>query len=77
VNTSLRTTLSDITLVVCALLGSPGAQSPLTAVSAGAAGERVDFDAVYKIKAEGLEQSQVMDTFWYLTGLDIPIGTSE
>jgi hypothetical protein len=46
-------------------------------VFAGAAGERVDLDAVYKIKAEGLKQSQVMDTFWYLTGVDIPVGTSE
>ena len=33
----------------------------------GAAGERVDLDAIYKIKAEGLERSQVMDTVWYLT----------
>ena len=37
------------------------------AVIGGGAVERVDLDAVYKIKTEGLEQSQVMDTLWYLT----------
>jgi hypothetical protein len=67
---SLRAALLGVTLVVCALLVSPGAQSPppVPAVGlTGAAGERVDLDAIYKIKAEGLEQSQVMDTLWYLT----------
>jgi hypothetical protein len=29
--------------------------------------EPVDFDAVSRIKAEGLERSQVMDTLWHLT----------
>ena len=51
-NTSLRTALLGATLVVCALLASPGAQAPPTLpVNAVAAGERVDLDAVYKIKA--------------------------
>ena len=67
-NTSLRAAPLGVTLVVCALLVSPGAQSPPpVSVAAAAAGERVDLDAIYKIKAEGLEQSQVMDTLWYLT----------
>jgi carboxypeptidase Q len=29
--------------------------------------DRVDLDAVYRIKEEGLQRSQVMDTLWYLT----------
>ena len=70
-NTSFRAALLGVTLGVCALMVSPGAQSPPAAPSIGgvasAAGERVDLDAVSKIKAEGLEQSQVMDTLWYLT----------
>ena len=65
-NTSLRAALPGV-ILVCALLASLGAQSPPAAVIGGAAGERVDLDAVYKIKTEGLEQSQVMDTLWYLT----------
>jgi hypothetical protein len=45
------------------------------AVSIGAlglsaqAGDPVDYDALYKIKAEGLERSQVMDTVWWLTDM--------
>ena len=59
---------TGLTLIVCALLVTPGAQSPPpVSVAAAATGERVDLDAIYKIKAEGLEQSQVMDTLWYLT----------
>jgi carboxypeptidase Q len=68
VNTSLRAALFGVTLIVCALLASPGAQSPPPAALVSvAAQERVDLDAIHKIKAEGLEQSQVMDTLWYLT----------
>ena len=70
-NPSLRAALLGVTLVVGALFVSPGAQSPpaVPGVGAigGAAGERVDLDAIYKIKSEGLERSQVMDTVWYLT----------
>jgi hypothetical protein len=29
--------------------------------------ERVDLDAIYKIKDEGLNRSQIMDTLSYLT----------
>jgi carboxypeptidase Q len=68
VNTSLRAALFGVTLIVCALLASPGAQSPPPAALVGvAAQERVDLEAVYKIKDEGLQRSQVMDTLWYLT----------
>jgi hypothetical protein len=34
--------------------------------------ERVDLDAIYRIKQEGLERSQVMDTLWYLTEVHGP-----
>ena len=64
-NTSLRAALLGVTLVVWALFVSPGAQAPppapgLAAIG-GAAGERVDLEAIHRIKAEGLERSQVMD----------------
>lgn len=45
-------------LLVCvAFVAAPSAQTT----------ERVDLDAIYRIKDEGLRQSQVMDTLWYLT----------
>src|SRR5688572_21223945 len=43
------------------LLASPWAQS-----------ERVDLDAIVRIKEEGLQRSQVMDTAWYLTDVHGP-----
>jgi hypothetical protein len=57
------------TLVASTLLVSPGAQapSPLSAPATAVAADRVDLDAIYRIKEEGLERSQVMDTVWYLT----------
>ncbi len=69
---SLKASLVVATLVVFMLLGSPGAQAPPVPAGSGAPGanlatERVDLDAIYKIKEEGLERSQVMDTLWYLT----------
>ena len=70
--TSLRAALLASTLVVATLLGSPGAQapaSPPTASIGTVAAERVDLDAIYKIKDEGLSRSEVMDTLWYLTDL--------
>jgi carboxypeptidase Q len=35
-------------------------------------GERVDLDAISRIKEEGLQRSQVMDTVWYLTDVSGP-----
>ena len=69
---SLKASLVVATLVVFMFLGSPGAQAPQVPAGSGAPGanlatERVDLDAIYKIKEEGLERSQVMDTLWYLT----------
>jgi carboxypeptidase Q len=68
VSASLKAALVAATLVVSTLLTSPRAQAPVPAgTAANAALERVDLDAIYKIKQEGLERSQVMDTLWYLT----------
>jgi carboxypeptidase Q len=73
--------LLAVTLVVSTLLGNPAAQSPRApaspplqpnAVSAAGTNEPVDLDAIFKIKDEGLERSQVMDTLWYLTEVHGP-----
>ena len=39
---------------------------------AGQLRESVDFDAIYKIKDEGLQRSQIMDTMIYLTDIHGP-----
>ena len=44
-------------LIVGGFVAQPWAQS----------GEAVDLEAIARIKAEGLERSEVMDTLWYLT----------
>lgn len=44
-----------------------GVMQWLPAQAAGPAGDRVDLDALYKIKEEGLQRSQVMDITSYLT----------
>jgi len=69
VSATLKAALVAATLFVCTLLSSPAAQTPPIAGGAvnSVAIERVDLDAVYRIKDEGLERSQVMDTLWYLT----------
>jgi hypothetical protein len=47
--------------VVCLLMAPPGAaETP-------ASNETVDYDAIYKIKEEGFQRSQVMETVSYLT----------
>ena len=64
--------------VFVGLLAAPGAQqssgSKQRAASVGAASpvttprpDVADLDAISRIKEEGLERSQVMDTLWYLT----------
>jgi carboxypeptidase Q len=56
-----RVRATQVLLVVC-LLGVPaGAQAPATAANA------IDFDAMYRIKEEGFERSQVMETASWLT----------
>ena len=44
-------------IVVVGFVAQPWAQSA----------EAVDLEAIVRIKAEGLERSEVMDTLWYLT----------
>jgi hypothetical protein len=63
----VKAALASAVLVVFTLLSSVGAQAPAVAPTGTVASERVDLDAVYKIKDEGLQRSQVMDTLWYLT----------
>jgi carboxypeptidase Q len=48
------------------------ATPPPPAMQTAVAGERVDLDVVYRIKEEGLQRSQVMDTAWYLTDVHGP-----
>jgi carboxypeptidase Q len=53
-------------LALFTLAASTWAQAPASAP------ERVDFDALYRLKDEGLQRSQVMDTLWYLTDVHGP-----
>ncbi|HEY6360645.1 MAG TPA: M20/M25/M40 family metallo-hydrolase [Vicinamibacterales bacterium] len=53
-------------LVLSTLAAATGAQAP------AAGTDRVDLDALYRIKEEGLQRSQVMDTLWYLTDFHGP-----
>jgi carboxypeptidase Q len=55
-----------VVLISSLLAASPWAQAPASAP------ERVDLDAIYRIKDEGLQRSQVMDTAWYLTDVSGP-----
>jgi hypothetical protein len=45
---------------------------PAASLPAAGTGDRVDLDAIYRIKDEGLQRSQVMDTAWYLTDVHGP-----
>jgi carboxypeptidase Q len=51
-------------ITLTAALATPGAQAPTL--------ERIDLDAIQRIKEEGLQRSQVMDTAWYLTEVHGP-----
>ncbi len=51
-------------LTFTATLATPEAQTT--------ASERIDLDAIYRIKEEGLQRSQVMDTAWHLTEVHGP-----
>ena len=52
--------------LVALLIAGVRAQAPPTA------SERVDLEALYRIKDEGLQRSEVMDTLWYLTDVHGP-----
>lgn len=60
-----RRSFTAVVVLTCALAGSLWAQAP-------AAPESVDLDALYRIKDEGLQRSEVMDTLWNLTDLHGP-----
>jgi carboxypeptidase Q len=55
-------------LLLAGFLAIPRAQT----VALAPAVERVDLDAIARIKAEGLQRSQVMDLVWYLTDVHGP-----
>jgi carboxypeptidase Q len=58
-------------LLTFTAIAAPWAQTS-TAPTAAAAHERIDLDAVYRIKDEGFQRSQVMDTVSALTDLNGP-----
>jgi carboxypeptidase Q len=63
------------TLALTALVGAPLLETAVVAQSAAApagAGEALDYDAIYKIKDEALNRSQVMETLSYLTDVHGP-----
>jgi len=61
------------TAYVAAPWASIAAQAPsATATQVAERPERVDLDAIYRIKEEGLQRSQVMDTLWFLTDVSGP-----
>jgi carboxypeptidase Q len=66
VKTRATPAILAVLLVLSALGAASSAQAP------GAGQERVDLDAVSRIKDEGLQRSQVMDTLWYLTEVHGP-----
>jgi carboxypeptidase Q len=51
-------------MLMAGALATPQAQAP--------SGERIDLDAIYRIKDEGLQRSQVMDIAWNLTEVHGP-----
>ncbi len=56
----------------CALLVAVSVLGPLSHRIGAQSGEPVDLDAIYQIKDEGLNRSQVMDTVWWLTEVHGP-----
>src|SRR5947209_5275168 len=58
--------LAALSLLAFPLPALPADTAPAPAV-VPAADERVDLDMIGRIRAEGLERSQVMDTLWELT----------
>jgi carboxypeptidase Q len=51
---------------------TPARPDPAPGVSQAARPDAADLDAVARIKEEGLQRSQVMDTLWYLTDVHGP-----
>jgi hypothetical protein len=73
-----------VAFVVAVALAAPWAQGPAFLAATGTSrgpgspasvaisGEQVDLDAIYKMKQEGFERSQVMETLSYLTDVHGP-----
>jgi len=69
-NGARRRTAIAATLALTALVSAPLLETTLAGQSAAApagAGEKIDYDAIYKIKDEAVNRSQVMETLSYLT----------
>src|SRR5436190_9709118 len=68
-----------LVLALPAALAIPAAQArnqkkpdPVPGISQAPRPDAADLDAVARIKDEGLQRSQVMDTLWYLTDVHGP-----
>jgi carboxypeptidase Q len=70
-----RRTAMAATLALTAIVSAPLPETTLTGQSAAApasSGEPLDYDAIYRIKDEALNRSQVMETLSYLTDVHGP-----
>jgi carboxypeptidase Q len=70
-----RRTAFAATLALTAIVSAPLLETTLASQSAAApasAGEPLDYDAIYRIKDEALNRSQVMETLSYLTDVHGP-----
>ena len=79
VHTTRRLVWGGIGVALAVSMALPSAQSraaqkpePIPGVSQAARPDAADLDAVARIKEEGLQRSQVMDTLWYLTDVHGP-----
>jgi len=78
-STTRRLVLGGIGVALAVSLAFPSAQSrnqknpePAPGISLAPRPDAADLDAVARIKEEGLQRSQVMDTLWYLTDVHGP-----
>src|SRR5688572_7125961 len=70
-----RRTAMAATLALTAIVSAPLLETTLVGQSAAApaaAGEPLDYDAIYRIKDEAVNRSQVMETLSYLTDVHGP-----
>ena len=77
--TTRRLAWGGIAVAVAVALAMPTAQArnqkkpdPAPGISQAPRADAADLDAVARIKEEGLQRSQVMDTLWYLTDVHGP-----
>jgi hypothetical protein len=78
VHSTRRLAIGGIAVAFVAALALPAAQSrsqkpdPPQGISQAPRPDTADLDAIARIKEEGLQRSQVMDTLWYLTDVHGP-----